>query len=521
MEKKGYSLPSIFGGMNHYDEHGKKIGYSMPSILGGMNHYDEHGKKTGSSYPGILGGASHYDEDGEKTGHSHRTILGGMNHYDEDGERIGSTYPGLFASANHYGEDGEIVSWGMPNPYGGMWYPESIFGDLGEEEEEGKEKTLRKPDTEDISSGAKFVGFGDFAKHGGAVSVSRLQAEQRRIEQYVAAFEKEYPCRPIRVKYDWGDDQVVTEKLGNLDELVQKNAFGWPNPEQARASEAIPFRMSAYNHYQTVDAANLILDELFCVIYCVGMGDAELRDTLADAARYYLRELERLAKKDLEEVQYLILYLNAELCILSGDFADAVSYYNQVLRWDKLLCSVSYLRDDWPCDYTFLEIGAEDFYEALFVNLVNVYAALHLPECCDFMRELFTGVYSWLKRVYTNHGRKAELEKIDARETCKGFDVYNWDFKSVLNLMEKPYLKDAKRARLFRQNLVESDGRTTTRMQYVNAFILPDYSDWYEEQSALSINGGLIRYDLEKMEQQREQLLGIYQKAAASLQEEI
>ena len=155
------------------------------------------------------------------------------------------------------------------------------------------------------------------------------------------------------------------------------------------------------------------------------------------------------------------------------------------------------------------------------MNLVNVYAALHLPECCDFMRELFTGVYSWLKRVYTNHGRKAELEKIDARETCKGFDVYNWDFKSVLNLMEKPYLKDAKRARLFRQNLVESDGRTTTRMQYVNAFILPDYSDWYEEQSALSINGGLIRYDLEKMEQQREQLLGIYQKAAASLQEEI
>lgn len=112
------------------------------------------------------------------------------------------------------------------------------------------------------------------------------------------------------------------------------------------------------------------------------------------------------------------------------------------------------------------------------------------------------------------------MEKIDAREVCKGFDVYNWDFKSVLHLMGKPYLKDAKRARLFRQNLVETDGRTTTRMQYVNAFIMPDYSDWYEDHSALSLNGGLIRYDVEKMERQREQLLGIYQRTVEVLQGE-
>ena len=43
MKKKGFSTPSIFGGMNHYDEHGKNIGYSSPRLFGGVNHYDADG----------------------------------------------------------------------------------------------------------------------------------------------------------------------------------------------------------------------------------------------------------------------------------------------------------------------------------------------------------------------------------------------------------------------------------------------------------------------------------------------
>ena len=40
MKKKGYSERGLFGQINHYDAHGKKIGESRPGFLGGMNHYD-------------------------------------------------------------------------------------------------------------------------------------------------------------------------------------------------------------------------------------------------------------------------------------------------------------------------------------------------------------------------------------------------------------------------------------------------------------------------------------------------
>ena len=40
MKKKGYSARGLFGQINHYDAHGKKIGESRPGFLGGMNHYD-------------------------------------------------------------------------------------------------------------------------------------------------------------------------------------------------------------------------------------------------------------------------------------------------------------------------------------------------------------------------------------------------------------------------------------------------------------------------------------------------
>ena len=40
MKKKGYSTPSLFGGMNHYDASGKKVGHSTPGLFGGKNHYE-------------------------------------------------------------------------------------------------------------------------------------------------------------------------------------------------------------------------------------------------------------------------------------------------------------------------------------------------------------------------------------------------------------------------------------------------------------------------------------------------
>ena len=35
MANKGRSTPGLFGTINHYDEHGKKIGRSEPGFFGG------------------------------------------------------------------------------------------------------------------------------------------------------------------------------------------------------------------------------------------------------------------------------------------------------------------------------------------------------------------------------------------------------------------------------------------------------------------------------------------------------
>lgn len=43
--KKGYSSRGLFGNINHYDEHGKKIGESRPGLFGGYTNYDANGKK--------------------------------------------------------------------------------------------------------------------------------------------------------------------------------------------------------------------------------------------------------------------------------------------------------------------------------------------------------------------------------------------------------------------------------------------------------------------------------------------
>lgn len=66
MSKKGYSIPGLFGTMNHYDSNGKKIGESRQGLFGIMNHYDNSGNKVGHSNPGMFGSYKHYDSDNKK-----------------------------------------------------------------------------------------------------------------------------------------------------------------------------------------------------------------------------------------------------------------------------------------------------------------------------------------------------------------------------------------------------------------------------------------------------------------------
>lgn len=82
MANKGRSEPGLFGTINHYDEHGKKIGYSEPGLFGGYNTYDAKGNKTGHSDPSLFGGYQHQDAHGNVTGHSDPGLFGGYNHSD-------------------------------------------------------------------------------------------------------------------------------------------------------------------------------------------------------------------------------------------------------------------------------------------------------------------------------------------------------------------------------------------------------------------------------------------------------
>lgn len=101
MANKGRSEPGLFGTVNHYDEHGKKIGYSEPGLFGGYNTYDAKGNKTGHSDPGLFGGYNHYDSHGNKIGHSDPALFGGYQHRDAHGNVTGHSDPGLFGGYNH------------------------------------------------------------------------------------------------------------------------------------------------------------------------------------------------------------------------------------------------------------------------------------------------------------------------------------------------------------------------------------------------------------------------------------
>ena len=109
MSDKGRSDRRLFGGYDHYDEHGHKTGYSEPGLLGGYNHYDSRGHKTGHSDPGIISGYNHYDAHGHKTGHSEPGLFGGIDHYDSNGKKIGHSEKG-FAGGYYHSSDGCYVA---------------------------------------------------------------------------------------------------------------------------------------------------------------------------------------------------------------------------------------------------------------------------------------------------------------------------------------------------------------------------------------------------------------------------
>ena len=110
MANKGKSVPGLFGTINHYDEHGRKIGRSEPGIFGGYTNYDANGRKTGHSDPGLFGGYNHYDNNGRKVGSSDPGLFGSYNHRDANGKPSGSSDPGMLGGYNHNSSQGCYVA---------------------------------------------------------------------------------------------------------------------------------------------------------------------------------------------------------------------------------------------------------------------------------------------------------------------------------------------------------------------------------------------------------------------------
>ena len=110
MANKGRSEPGLFGTINHYDEHGRKIGHSDPGLFGGYNNYDANGRKIGHSDPGLFGSYNHYDNNGRKVGSSDPGIFGSYHHRDANGRPAGSSDPGMFGSYNHSESQGCYVA---------------------------------------------------------------------------------------------------------------------------------------------------------------------------------------------------------------------------------------------------------------------------------------------------------------------------------------------------------------------------------------------------------------------------
>lgn len=64
--KKIYSVESILGGSDYYDENGNHVGYSIPGIGGGQDFFFDNGE-TGYTVDSIIGnGEDFYGSDGKR-----------------------------------------------------------------------------------------------------------------------------------------------------------------------------------------------------------------------------------------------------------------------------------------------------------------------------------------------------------------------------------------------------------------------------------------------------------------------
>lgn len=115
MSKKYRSVPSLFGGTDHYDEDGNYVGSSIPGIFGGVDHYSSDGSHAGHSIDTILPGAmDHYNASGQHIGRSLDTMFDGKDHFLDNQGRVGTTYKGLFSDITSLEDDVGFFESGDP-----------------------------------------------------------------------------------------------------------------------------------------------------------------------------------------------------------------------------------------------------------------------------------------------------------------------------------------------------------------------------------------------------------------------
>ena len=82
---KIYSIPSVLGGRDFYDETGRLVGHSVPSVLG--NGEDFYGEHRGYSVDSVICGQDYYGNI-----HSVPSLICGDNFF---GDENGYTIPSL------------------------------------------------------------------------------------------------------------------------------------------------------------------------------------------------------------------------------------------------------------------------------------------------------------------------------------------------------------------------------------------------------------------------------------------
>ena len=90
--KRIYSVDSVLGGRDFYDENGNRVGYSVPGIGGGEDFYWEN-RETGYSVDSVTGnGQDYYGSDGTRA-YTVDSVFGGQTiHGDVSGFSLDSPF---------------------------------------------------------------------------------------------------------------------------------------------------------------------------------------------------------------------------------------------------------------------------------------------------------------------------------------------------------------------------------------------------------------------------------------------